>query len=435
MRLALLLALGGLLNAQEAPTYTEAEADSIREAQRNFRSGQSRAWEPVLSAPGKLIFLPIKLVGETIEATTEVISERQVIPKTIDLLTSEDGRKSLFPVYKSQTGAGLKYSHKRFFGTQGRFSATATAWLRNRQRYQMRFRNMPVAGGMVGDLIVRYQFLADEEFYGIGNSATESDRLNYAHEDMMAEAGFGLNIGESVETRLVVGIERNNILPGRATTSPSIETVYQNGFADPLDPGRVPLTGFQSGVQFVTYGLEVRRDSRNHPGQPTAGRVSLLRAAVFQEAGGKGDDRFGFYRLTLDVAQNLHLFYNRVLQVRVAGEMARGFDGRTIPFYYLSEIGRQETVRGFRRGRFRDRDMVMGSLEYRYPVWEIADVFLFADGGQVASSITDEFDFGEFQFGYGGGVRVWGAGGVYSSLAVANSDDGLRLYFGLNQEL
>ncbi|HQU72140.1 MAG TPA: BamA/TamA family outer membrane protein, partial [Calditrichia bacterium] len=144
---------------------------------------------------------------------------------------------------------------------------------------------------------------------------------------------------------------------------------------------------------------------------------------------------FNFYRITADITRYWHLFYHRSLSLRLAGEFTRSLDDGDIPFYMLSELGRGETVRGFERGRFRDHDLILGALEYRYPIWDFADLFLFFDGGEVADDVVADFDWQKMVFGYGAGVRVWGANGEFINLMGAFSEDGFRFYLGLNQEL
>jgi len=92
-------------------------------------------------------------------------------------------------------------------------------------------------------------------------------------------------------------------------------------------------------------------------------------------------------------------------------------------------------VRGLVRSRYRQRDMVLGSIEYRYPIWTILDAFLFVDAGQVAEDIFKSFSSDKIIFGYGGGIQVWGNEGLVSSLTLGISKDGFRFYFGLNREL
>ena len=121
--------------------------------------------------------------------------------------------------------------------------------------------------------------------------------------------------------------------------------------------------------------------------------------------------------------------------MRFAGELRDPFKNRQIPFYYLSELGRSETIRGFTRGRFRDRDMVLGSLEYIYPIWEKMNAHLFFDTGTVASNIFRYFDTADLKNGYGIGFSVWDNEGILGNFTVAHSSDRFRFYLDLNVSL
>jgi outer membrane protein assembly factor BamA len=86
-------------------------------------------------------------------------------------------------------------------------------------------------------------------------------------------------------------------------------------------------------------------------------------------------------------------------------------ENKEIPFYLLSELGSDETIRGFSRGRFRDKDALLASAEYRYPIWEdhpnSLDAFIFIDAGQVADFMLEDFKKDNTQFGYGLGFRFY----------------------------
>ena len=97
--------------------------------------------------------------------------------------------------------------------------------------------------------------------------------------------------------------------------------------------------------------------------------------------------------------------------------------------YYLSEIGDRTTVRGLNRGRFRDKDMLLMSAEYRWPIWRTIDATLFVDTGEVANDMYRDFSEKQLQYTYGGGIRVWSSESTVMKLEVGKSDDGLRIHF------
>jgi outer membrane protein assembly factor BamA len=177
----------------------------------------------------------------------------------------------------------------------------------------------------------------------------------------------------------------------------------------------------------------LRYSDANHPGHPTAGRIGKLDATIFTDV---KDNRFGFWKYSLDLTQHFELFYDRVIALRLAGELTEDLD-RDIPFYHLAEFGSHETIRGFTRGRFRDKDMLLGSVEYRYPIWipweKAVDAVLFFDSGQVAGNVFDDAALRDLQFGYGGGLRFYGARGLLARTEIGVSKEGVRLYVTLNQ--
>ena len=68
--------------------------------------------------------------------------------------------------------------------------------------------------------------------------------------------------------------------------------------------------------------------------------------------------------------------------------------------------------------------------EYRYLLWHWlrwrVDFAWFGDWGQVYRDIGDEFELGEFESSFGGGLRVANQGSVIGRIDVAHSEEGTR---------
>jgi outer membrane protein assembly factor BamA len=91
-----------------------------------------------------------------------------------------------------------------------------------------------------------------------------------------------------------------------------------------------------------------------------------------------------------------------------------------VPFYFQRTLGGPDDLRGFRRFRFRDRNLLLLQAEYRWEIFTAVDGAIFYDTGKVASRPGDltlqdlESDYGiGFRFGTRNGVflRVEGAFG------------------------
>jgi len=269
-------------------------------------------------------------------------------------------------------------------------------------------------------------YLPTERFYGIGNDSQKENESNFSHLQIMAEAFLGTYLGQSTKSGLVFGLARNIISEGKR--SGVISTT------DLRPDVKEKIPGLDEKINYLLVQFNLVHDSRNRLGNPSAGWEIDLQGGLYR---GTGNAEYGFWKASADFRKYQHLFYDRVLVLRIAAEITEPKEDLQIPFYYLSELGRRETIRGFRRGRFRDEDLILSSLEYRYPVmirdnFELGvDALLFVDAGQVASDIFRQFSMKEFHVGFGGGLRIYSKNGRIFQILAGKSSDGLRFYIGL----
>ncbi len=79
--------------------------------------------------------------------------------------------------------------------------------------------------------------------------------------------------------------------------------------------------------------------------------------------------------------------------------------------------------------------MILGSLEYRYPVWFHTDIAFFVDAGQVSRDIFSETSVRDFRVGYGFGIRFQGEEDLIALIEIGRSREYTRFYFALNPGL
>ncbi len=413
------------------PLFGESETDSpVKEHQSDSaevwseKMSNKDTWENIVSFPGVVILFPLELTLDGLKTSIRFVSGKKIIPKTKDFLTSDDGRRGVRPTYSSRAGGGAMFFQKGLLSPQSKLTISAAAGLARRQRYELRMKRVALFGGALSsDYLVRYQLLSTESFFGLGPKS-QREESNFAHEQVAVEASFGTGFSERISLDAILGFELNDISEGKDKSIPSTTEVGHGGTAPTEN-----LPGLEEQVRMGRLQIGLRYDSRNRLGNHSNGNEASLTAGLFQDF---DDDQFSFWRISADLTHYLHLFYNRTLALRLAGEINEPLSDGDIPFYYLSELGRQETIRGFSRGRFRDQDMVLASLEYRYPIWHVVDTMLFVDVGQVAHDIFNDLSQDNFEFGYGGGFRVWGDEGLISTFLIGKSRDGFRFYFTLN---
>jgi outer membrane protein assembly factor BamA len=79
-------------------------------------------------------------------------------------------------------------------------------------------------------------------------------------------------------------------------------------------------------------------------------------------------------------------------------------EGETVPFVFMPDLGGAQRLRGFREFRFRDRNSVLATAEYRWEAWWALDMALFVDAGKVAARRAD-IGLRDWEIGYGLGFR------------------------------
>lgn len=79
--------------------------------------------------------------------------------------------------------------------------------------------------------------------------------------------------------------------------------------------------------------------------------------------------------------------------------------GDDIPFFDQQYLGGSTNLRGFTSNRFRGSGAVIFTAEYRYPMWDVIDVTLFMDQGQVFNTFRD-IEIDRFKSSYGFGAHV-----------------------------
>ncbi len=168
-----------------------------------------------------------------------------------------------------------------------------------------------------------------------------------------------------------------------------------------------PLVGVGEPYVATAATLGFLYDTR-HPAHPWISEAApssgwMLRAQLGL-ARGPGD-RYG--TAELDVARAFDLWAGtRVVTVRhhvavVVGERSE------LPLVALPTLGGPWSLRGYPRGRFRDRIAMLSSVEYRFPIYQNASAYLLADAGRVFAGAA-ELSVQDYRFSWGGGVELYG---------------------------
>jgi len=116
------------------------------------------------------------------------------------------------------------------------------------------------------------------------------------------------------------------------------------------------------------------RDTRDNIFYPTEG----TRTSLSVEYAGLGGD-FDYTKLTGSVQKYYKVGHAQVLALRGSA----GYANEDLPEAALFEVGGQNSVRGYRDGQFSGNRMLMGTMEYRFPLMNKVQGALFTDVGDA----------------------------------------------------
>ena len=381
-------------------------------------------WEQVFSFPGQVLVFPIRMVLKGMSWAAGNIYVPGQVGTIYDFFTSDDGLRALRPTYSTRSGGGVKIYQRNLFNEGSELEFSTKMGLNFRQKHQIAFTGINVFSRNVHiDMLLGYRILVNESFFGVGPDSHIDDRTTFAYEKTYSDFTLGANLGPKLAVNGILSFTYNNILGSHESGLTSIYDRYA--------PSNLP--GLETRVQIWGGRLEIRYDSRDAAGAMRSGNEIILSAGRFDQI---EFQKYGFWKWTAEIKQYIHLFYGRTMMLRLAGEMIEPLEGRDVPFYYMSEIGRRETLRGFKRGRFRDHDMILGSMEYRYPIRKQAetafDSFLFVDAGQVARDIAKNFDWCDIQVCCGIGFRMYNRTEEMFRFVLGRSNEQFRVFLVLN---
>lgn len=268
-------------------------------------------------------------------------------------------------------------------------------------------------GGAPFDVVLRGQFyeLPQEDFFGLGPESREANRTNY----LLDALEFGTEAQWKPAKQLRVGA-------GVSFVSPRIGVGTDNRFLSTervFDPAGLP--GLRAQSDFVRSDASVSFDWRDNPLHPRLGGFYGARVSDFRD---QDLEAFDFRRFEVDLQQYVPLPHKyRALALRAAAVITDTAGGNQVPFFYQPTLGGSQTLRGFREFRFRDRNSLSLTAEYRWEAWWAMDPAVFVDAGKVAFDRRD-LDLNDLEVSYGIGFRVHSNRAFIARLDLAFSREG-----------
>ena len=262
-----------------------------------------------------------------------------------------------------------------------------------------------------------YSEFPQEDFFGLGPDTREADRTNYLLDT--TEVGASLDVAPAAWLRAGVGLSRLAPRVGSGTDSRFPATQER------FDPAGVP--GFFARSDFQRTEAWVHLNWLDNALMPRSGGLYSLTFGDYHDL---DSDRHDFRQFEARLQQYVPIGGSaRVLALRAAAVVSDTDAGQQVPFFYQPTLGGKRALRGFREFRFRDRNSLLLSTEYRWEAWWALDVALFVDAGKVAFH-RDDLDFRDLEASYGVGFRMHSNSAYTFGLDLAFSREGFIPFFG-----
>ncbi|WP_432712013.1 BamA/TamA family outer membrane protein [Pedobacter sp.] len=221
-------------------------------------------------------------------------------------------------------------------------------------------------------------------YYGIGNDTKESQE------------------NKVLENQFKILLEGEKSLLKNTYTGVSVGFEHYK-FTD-RTPGGIfsaePSLAGKDGGHVLFVGLSQSLDTRNSNNYPTKGFFGRVTYQYAPNVFTKSD--FSISQIKVKVSNFFPLANRLVLGVN---GIFHTVQGENTPFYLLPQMGNDEMMRGYYRGRYRDENLLTAQTELRYRFTNRFGVVAFAGAGRVYQN--GDFNFKGLKPNYGAGARYF----------------------------
>jgi len=167
-------------------------------------------------------------------------------------------------------------------------------------------------------------------------------------------------------------------------------------------------------------------DSRTSPAYTRSGGLYRIEWSDYHDT---TDGRASFRRIDVEADHFIPVLReNWVIALRAAASATETSAGDTVPYFLMPDLGGSHSLRGYPIWRFRGRNRVLFTGEYRWTAGPFVDMALFADAGKVADRFSD-LDVRSLKTSYGIGLTLHTLNRTITRIELARSREGMGLVF------
>ena len=261
-----------------------------------------------------------------------------------------------------------------------------------------------------------HRYHPQEDFYGPGPTSLESGRTSFLYKAPEVQARAVFTPVKWFTGAARFGWTDVSIESGKDKRYPTTEQLFTDADAPGL---------FDDPALYYNE-LSAAVDTRDRRGNARAGGYYGIAWRRYTD---NDFDRYSFHSTDVELQRFFPIFdKKRVIAARLQVQATTAGDGQEVPFYYQPTLGGGKSLRSYADFRFRDRNVLLANIEYRWEALSGLDMALFYDTGSVAARFRD-LELAE-EKGYGIGLRFNTYKTVLLRIDVATGGrEGMRTFF------
>jgi hypothetical protein len=315
------------------------------------------------------------------------------------------GTRSIYPFIGSTFAGGgfaLGPGYRTRYADTGTLDAHAAWSVKNYKVADVALK-LPAMGNGRLSMEMRANWLdaPDVSFYGTGNESRSDDRNGFSFG--AKTIGISAHVQAARYFAIGGGIDSIRIAAGPAaegTSIPSANPTYRRSRA-------FAAFDWRTSSSYTRRGGLYRLDWSDYH-ETTAGPYS-------------------FRRMDAEVQQFVPVLReNWIIALRALASSTNTVSGQDVPYFLMPDLGGSHTLRGYPSWRFRDRNRLLLTGEYRWTAGRFLDMALFLDAGKVGPRLAD-LDLHDFRKTYGLGASFHTPTSTVTRIEIARTREGTSL--------
>lgn len=378
----------------------------------------------LLEVPQEIIRLPIRILKEithglvytsTSTGLYQGMKNPSQYSKISPVLSYDNTR------YGLQFGAGLKMYDNLIVSDELMLELLYST--NKYQSYTLRYRRYKNEKLNNFEVSSYYQKKTRERFYGLGNYSKKIYEANYTIEKFNINANFYYRRINNTTINFNIQYNRNNFYDGQ-------DDNYERHLTNIINNQIYNINeNFFLNNSFITFGMGVTLNTSTDDAQPSNGVLIKGDIKRFNTISPSSD--FNYNKFTFELNKYFDLWRKRILIYRFKISHIDKSNNISLPISELNYLGSIDILRAYSEDRYIDNDLALVTLEYRYPIFDKIDAFIFFEQGRSFSNIFNEKFLVDWKYSTGFGMRIWNKNGVTFMPVIADGFETMKFYFEL----